>query len=467
MARPTQQDIARELDLLVRILAAHPEGVSRPAAERELGAALGRRMSLRTAFRRLQELVAQGRARTEGRGRALVYKAVGAEPRVAEPGTDAEVIPISTEGGQITAFVRRPISARPPVGYDPAFLQQYRPNRTWYLSEAERAGLHALGRTPDAERPAGTYAREIFGRLLIDLAWASSRLEGNTYSRLDTQNLIEFGQRAEGKDVTEAQMIINHKAAIELLVDGAEDARFDRYTVSSLHAALSENLLSNPRDEGRLRETPVLISGTPFVPLAIPQKIEEYFDLMLDTAARIHDPFEQSFFMMVHLPYLQPFIDVNKRTSRLAANIPLIKSNLCPLSFVDVPINVYVEGLLGVYELRRVELLRDVFLWAYARSCAQYRVVRDSIGQPDPFRLRYRNQLAEVVRETVLAGEPPRREALRTWAEQHDVTTSDLDTFADKALELLLGLHEHSAARYRLRPAEYSQWRARFPGAAG
>lgn len=103
---------------------------------------------------------------------------------------------------------------RIPVGYRRVFLETYKLGVTFYLSEALRRQLHEIGRTPVGERPAGTYAREILSRLLVDLSWASSKLEGNTYTRLDTQNLIEFGQIAQGKDAVETQMILNHKAAI-------------------------------------------------------------------------------------------------------------------------------------------------------------------------------------------------------------------------------------------------------------
>ena len=87
---------------------------------------------------------------------------------------------------------------------------------------------------------------------------------------------------------------------------------------------------------------------------------------------------------MVQLPYLQPFDDVNKRVSRLAANIPLIKTNLAPLSFTDVPVKTYREAMLGVYELKRIDLLKDVFIWAYERSASRYAAVRQSLGDPDP-----------------------------------------------------------------------------------
>ena len=258
-----------------------------------------------------------------------------------------------------------------------------------------------MGRSPDGQRPAGTYARKVYDRLLIDLSWNSSRLEGNTYSLLETERLLELGETAEGKDAREAQMILNHKAAIELLVEQAEEIGFNRYTILNLHALLSDNLLPDPRACGRLRSIAVKIGGTVYHPLEVPQLIDECFQQVLDIVVAIRDPFEQAFFTLVHLSYMQPFEDVNKRVSRLAANIPLIRENLSPLSFVDVPERAYVDGVLGVYELNRIELLRDVFVWAYERSCARYSAVRQSLGDPDPFRFRYRILMAEVVAEIV------------------------------------------------------------------
>ena len=96
------------------------------------------------------------------------------------------------------------------------------------MASETRTRLRELGETPSAERPAGTYARDVLGRLLIDLSWASSYLEGNTYSLLETERLISFGQAAEGKDALETQMILNHKQAFEFLVESADDIGFNR-----------------------------------------------------------------------------------------------------------------------------------------------------------------------------------------------------------------------------------------------
>ena len=143
--------------------------------------------------------------------------------------------PFSEAALKTLGAIRKPRLQRPPVGYNFAFLNGYRPNETTYLNAAERAHLTQLSQ-PMRNQPAGTYARQLLNRLLIDLSWNSSRLEGNTYSLLDTRRLIAFGAEAEGKAKLETQMIINHKDAIEFLVESAEEIDLNRYTLLNLHA---------------------------------------------------------------------------------------------------------------------------------------------------------------------------------------------------------------------------------------
>jgi hypothetical protein len=366
-------------------------------------------------------------------------------------------IPVSPEGAIIRDLVRQPLMRRNPIGYQRSFLEDYEPGVTFYLSESLRAQFHEMGRTPANQRVAGTYAREILNRLLIDLSWASSRLEGNTYSRLDTRNLIEFGQAAEGKDILETQMILNHKAAIEMLVTEADQIGFNPFTFFNLHAILSENLLSDENACGRLRRRPVEISGSVFFPLAMPQVLEECFRLVLQKAAAIPDPFEQAFFVMVQLPYLQPFEDVNKRVSRLGANIPLIRNNLCPLSFIDVPEQAYVEGTLGVYEFNQIDLLRDLFVWAYERSCQRYLAITQTMAEPDPLRIRYRDALIEAVQTIVRGGLLPTAQNIRDLTDEL-VPENDVQAFSKLVLEAIEHLHEGSVARYRLKLSEFQTW---------
>lgn len=309
------------------------------------------------------------------------------------------------------------------------------------------------------KQPAGTYAREILNRLLIDLSWNSSRLEGNTYSLLDTERLIALGEAADNKSAMEAQMILNHKDAIEFLVQGNDGIDFNRYTILNLHALLSHNLLPDPSASGRLRQFGVGINRSVYTPLGVPQHIEEMFELMLDIASRIEDPFEQAFFIMVQLPYLQPFDDVNKRVSRLAANIPLNRFNLAPLSFIDVTNEIYIQGMLGVYELNRVELLKDVFLWAYERSCMRYAALRQSLGEPDPFRLKYRNNLRDSISEIVSRNMNRSEAILKIKKHAAKLPSDDQVKFVEVVETELMALHEGNFARYWIRPAEFKMWK--------
>ena len=435
----------------------HATGASAP----EILHALPTPIPRRTLQYRLKRLVTRHRLVMKGAGRWARYRMPeqvnGWAVREDSP---EPAIPLSAAGTSIRAYVRQVPEARKPVGYDRQFLDRYQPNVSFYLTEKERAHLATVSHPGIAQQPAGSYAKQILHRLLIDLAWNSSRLEGNAYSLLDTKRLIELGEQAEGRAPLETQMILNHKDAIEFLVGAADEIGFNRYTLLNLHALLANNLLADPIAEGRLRHIAVGIGRSTFHPLEMPQLIEESFDQILATAAAIADPFEQALFVMVQLPYLQPFDDVNKRVSRLAANIPLIQGNLSPLSFAEVPRQIYTEAVLGVYELTRIDLLKDVFLWAYEQSAARYAAVRQSLGEPDPFRFRYREQFRELIADLIRSRVARKDAAARiaAWS-QREIDSKDRRRFIELAEAELTCLHEGNFARYRIRPSEFTAWR--------
>ncbi|HEY8906309.1 MAG TPA: Fic family protein [Rhodoferax sp.] len=450
-----------ELDQLVSLIAQEPKGMGADALQLALGGSLQRR----TLQRRLALLVAQQRIQTQGESRAMRYvvpqvnlgTAVLQAPSPGLQFTAEAYVPTSPEGEEIKAYVRQPRHLRQPVSYKLGFLEQYHPNQTAYLPQSLRDQLHALGRSPAEQTPAGTFARDILNRLLIDLSWASSQLEGNTYSRLDTERLIEFGQAADGKDALETQMILNHKEAINYLVRDTENAVLSTDTLFALHALLSDGLLADAGASGRIRHRAVEIGGSVYMPVALPQRLEELFGIVIQMATEIADPFEQAFFLMVHLPYLQPFEDVNKRVSRLAANIPFIHHNLCPLSFIDVPQQAYVDALIGVYELNRIELLRDVFVWAYERSCQQYVAVKQTLVPPDIFRLRHRQALSLVIANIVRNGAPVTPETVRAQLPS-SVANADAEAFVTLVLSEFKSLHPGNAVRFGIRPLEFETW---------
>ena len=448
---------ATQLQAILKIVAARQEGISAPGILEVLGSP----MPMRTLQYRLMRLVADKKIVREGNARASVYRV----PAPTKQDTDTmdhpvhAAVPLSATCLEIMKYVSQPMSARMPVGYKFDLLDSYRPNETQYLREEERERLYEAGSIEFAQLPAGAYAKRILDRLLIELSWNSSRLEGNTFSILDTKRLIHFLYAADDKDMREIQMILNHKLAIEFLASQDEEIGFNSYTILNLHSILADNLLADPMAPGRLRYRSVGIGGSVYHPLESPQLIEEYFHRLLDKAEAIDNPFEQSFFTMVHFPYLQAFDDVNKRVSRFAANIPLLKSNLSPLTFADVPKGLYVEALLGIYERNQHDLLKDLFLWAYERSAAKGAVVRQSVGEPDPLRFRYRTELRSLVGSVMR--EPMERkrafEFVGNWA-KNNVAVEDIEEFREMAETELLSIHEGNFARYGIKPSEFRIW---------
>ncbi len=415
----------------------------------------------RTAQRWIKQLIEKGEVVAFGQGRARCYRITDIST-VVDIGTERDefpsYIPVSPDSADILDYLAKPMAARKPIGYQFDFIESYRPNKTCYLPEPLRRQLRKMGVTKRAGLPAGTYGRAILNRLLIDLSWASSNLEGNTYSHLDTRNLIELGKAARGKPAIETQMILNHKNAIELLVENSDDMGFNRYSILNLHSTLSENLLPNPADEGRVRTYIVEIGKSVYRPLSIPAKISEMLDIVLNKAERITDPYEQSFFIMVHLPYLQPFVDINKRTSRLMANLPLIRENLCPLTFVDVSRQAYSRAILGVYELTRVELLRDLYLWAYERSTQTYLTIKRGITEPDPLRLTYRSVIKHAVRAVVLSIEGDQLDIIQSFVTKN-VEDQDKESVRSLVIDEIRRLHEGVLSRYDLRISDYNVWK--------
>ena len=441
-----QQQIEAILELL------QEEGLSIEQIEENLNFSIERR----TLQRRLKELKESNRLLTKGEARSTRYF-----PKVKKYENEAseDLIPLSIEGKKILKLISLSEIQRIPVGYNKQFLENYLPNIDSYLSPKEKEILLEIGKTQGDNQAAGTYARQILNRLLIDLSWNSSRLEGNTYSLLDTELLIHDGKPADDKSAKETQMILNHKDAIEFLVDESDEIGFNRYTILNLHALLSNNLLPNPSASGRLREFGVGITNSVFTPLEIPQLISEYFDLILSKVNQIKDPFEQAFFILVHFPYLQPFDDVNKRVSRLAANIPFNRKNLSPLSFIDVPEDYYIKGMLAVYELNRTDLLKDVFIWAYERSAMRYAAIRQSLGEPDTFRLKYRDEMKNTIVKIIL------QKARKDGAIQiikddaNNLPQNDQAKFIESVETELIGLHDGNFARYKISPSEFKRWK--------
>lgn len=409
----------------------------------------------RSLQRALRDLIEAGQVERHGSGPSTTYSS-----SLSAEVDELDVIPLSDNSRKLLAYLALPIIKRTPVTYRDELLFKYTPNSNFYLPEAVRSQLHDMGRTGPDDRPAGTHLRDVLGRLLIDLSWASSKLEGNRYSLLDTKRLIEEGKLAKGKDRIEAVMILNHKAAIEMIAEAPDYVGLDRMTFMNLHALLADGLLQNEAAVGRLRRRPVDITGSVYTPTAIPQRIDDCFNRILTTAAEIRDPFEASFFLLVHIPYLQPFEDVNKRVSRLGANLPLIKANLSPLSFIDMPETLYLKGMQAFYEKGETDLIQDVYLAAYDRSCQRYAAISKSMSEPDPFRMTWRAEIFNLVHRVVTEGIELDMDTLENLIPE-EVPEKDRENFGAMLMKEVAEIHEGNFMRYKLRPNQFVEWKQR------
>ena len=417
---------------LLDYIAEHP-GAGRDAIRRHVAPEL----SNPTIWRTLKKLVDKSKLQVTGKGRATGYHLAGS--------------------AVVRVHLQTPYNRRKPVDYNRGFLDRYIPNKTYYLAEVERQHLQHAGQPVPPSLPAGTYARRILERLLVDLSWASSRMEGNTYDILETERLIRFGQEADGKDRKETMMILNHKEAIQYIVDNLAEITLGRRDIFNIHALLADGLLVNPAMAGRLRRLPVGITHSNYRPPGDEFEIEEEFNILIQKAAEIADPFEQSFFLLVHIPYLQAFDDVNKRTSRIVANVPLLKSDLAPMSFVTMNDRDYIDGLIGIYELNNVSLLREAYVDAYAASAENYKTLRAEVESPDKAALVYRDFVREAVRRSVQVWKSFQPDKIRMMAAEADIPEADRQPVIDYIGQEFRGLHEGNIIRYRLRPQDLAE----------
>ena len=205
-------------DALLRLALAAGEPVQPSALEQAL------QVSRPTVNRALRDLLASGFLEKQGDGRSTRYvatdaakAALGALPSAAPTPTGLGSLRWSAAALTLVEALRAPLGTRTPVGYESSFVDNYIPNQSSLLPPQLATDLFNAGCSRD-QQPAGTYAREVLEQLLIDLSWSSSRLEGNNKSLLDTKELFELGEQAGALD-EDTLMLLNHKSAIEFMVD--------------------------------------------------------------------------------------------------------------------------------------------------------------------------------------------------------------------------------------------------------
>ncbi len=202
------------------------------------------------------------------------------------------------------------------------------------------------------------YRKEL-ERLAIDLSWKSSQIEGNTYSLLETERLLKEKETAAGKSKEEAVMLLNHKEAIDFIIENP-DYLFP-LTISKIediHSILTKELAV----DRNIRKRRVGISGTNYRPIDNEFQIKEALSEMCRLINNKKSVFEQAFLALILLSYIQPFIDGNKRTARIVSNAIMIHNKYCPISFRTVDSIDYKKAILIFYEQNNIMAIKKIFI---------------------------------------------------------------------------------------------------------
>ncbi|MCF8461597.1 MAG: Fic family protein [Flavobacteriales bacterium] len=300
-----------------------------------------------TTKRLLSKLVAENLLATEGKGKATKY-VVNAAYRL--------FVPIDQE-----SYFEKEIDERDIAdGFNFELIGNTLKDVPLFTAE-ELKRLNALQQTYKdnvSQLSEAEYSKELT-RLAVDLSWKSSQIEGNTYSLLETERLLNEKITTEGKSKDEATMLLNHKDALDFII--ANPKYISPLTVSNIediHSLLVKEL----GIDRNIRKRRVGISGTNYKPLDNEFQIKEALQQMCELVNARSAVFEKALLLLVLISYIQPFGDGNKRTARIISNAILIENGFCPISFRTVDSIDYKKAMLLFYEQNNISAFKRVFL---------------------------------------------------------------------------------------------------------
>lgn len=239
------------------------------------------------------------------------------------------------------------------------------------LTKEEKEGMERLNEVylKNVKKYTPHALKKEWERLSIELSWKSSQIEGNTYSLIDTEILIKEHKQAAGHDLEEAQMILNHKTALDYIFSyKAEFKKVSLRTIEELHHLLI-NKMGVPFG---IRKRLVGITGTRYRPLDNSFQIREALGQLIEAINKEKNPFQKALMALLMIAYMQPFEDGNKRTSRMIANAILIAHNICPLSYRSVNETDYKKAVILFYEQNSAVAFKDLFIDQYKFAVKTY-----------------------------------------------------------------------------------------------
>jgi Fic family protein len=313
-------------------------------------------MSVATIKRVLQELVKDQLIISSGNGKATRYS-LSPGYRLLKP-IDAE------------AYFKKEIDERQIQGsYHPTLVRDLQHAKLFTPDELNRLQQLQNQYEANISRLSETEFKNEMERLVIDLSWKSSQIEGNTYSLLETERLLKDKETAAGKSKDEAVMLLNHKESLDFIVEHPDYV--NPLTVRSLediHSILVKELAI----DRNVRNHRVGITGTNYRPLDNAFQIREALQDMCDTINAQDNVFAKALLSLVLISYIQPFADGNKRTARIVSNALLIHNRYCPISFRTVDSVEYKKAMLVFYEQNNIYPFKKIFMTQFEFAVETY-----------------------------------------------------------------------------------------------
>lgn len=229
------------------------------------------------------------------------------------------------------------------------------------LTEDEKKELNELNQDYQnrLKKMSPTIIKKEIERLIIELSWKSSQIEGNTYSLIDTETLLKENKEAPGHKKSEATMLLNHKRALDFIFLNKE--KLKKIKLQDIENIHKLTVMGLGIGYG-IRKTLVGITGTKYKPLDNQYQIREALEKMIIIINKTKNPIEKSLIANLMIAYIQPFEDGNKRTSRLLANTLLIGNNYCPLSFRSISESDYKKAIILFYEQNSALYFKELFI---------------------------------------------------------------------------------------------------------
>ena len=232
----------------------------------------------------------------------------------------------------------------------------------------ELASLQELYKNNISQLSTAEFNKEL-ERLAIDLSWKSSQIEGNTYTLLETERLLKQKETASGKTKEEAVMLLNHKEALDFIIEQPQYlVPLSLAKIEDIHRLLIKELAIDKN----IRKRRVGITGTNYRPLDNEFQIKEAITSMCDIVNMRKNVFEKALLTLVLISYIQPFADGNKRTARIVSNAILIHNKYCPISFRTIDSVDYKKAMLLFYEQNNISQIKEIFITQFEFAVNSY-----------------------------------------------------------------------------------------------